>query len=133
MHRGYTSRPPMADNDRPRPSPAIVAIAAWLIPGAGYWLIGHRARGLTVGVTIIILFMSGILIGGVRSIQVPGYGDNGGRLYIVQVNERRRASEEKNEAVFQVVEQKVGAPEPSNAWVVTDFRALLADIGNKPW
>ena len=52
------------------PAP-IVALATWVVPGSGYWLIGQRARALTVGITIIILFVMGLLIGGVRVVDAP--------------------------------------------------------------
>ena len=51
--------------------PPVVALATWIVPGSGYWLIGQRARALTVGITIIILFILGMLIGGVRVVDVP--------------------------------------------------------------
>src|SRR5207245_6329614 len=51
--------------------PPIVALATWVVPGSGYWLIGQRGRALTVGITIIILFILGMLIGGVRVVDVP--------------------------------------------------------------
>lgn len=101
------------------PPAPLVAIAGWLVPGAGYWLIGHRARALVVGVTIITLFLAGTLIGGVRAIQVPGYGEDGGRLYI--------------EPGGRIREQLPGRAQPSNQWVMTDSRAVLGEIGNKPW
>ncbi len=53
------------------PPPPIVALVGWLLPGLGYWLIGHRARALTVGITIIVLFVSGVLVGGVRVVDAP--------------------------------------------------------------
>ena len=53
------------------PPPPLVALVGWLIPGAGYWLIGQRGRGLTVGVTIVILFVLGLLIGGIRVVDAP--------------------------------------------------------------
>jgi len=52
------------------PAP-VVALATWIVPGSGYWLIGQRGRALTVGITIIILFVLGMLIGGVRVVDVP--------------------------------------------------------------
>jgi hypothetical protein len=51
--------------------PPVVALAGWVLPGAGYLLIGHRARSLTVCATILILFVLGLLIGGVRVIDPP--------------------------------------------------------------
>ena len=114
-------------------SPPLVAIAGWLLPGAGYWLMGQRVRAIVVGVTIIVMFMSGILIGGVRSIQVPGYGENGGRLYVVRDEVVDRRTGQRGVA-FRVAEQRAGDRQPlSDQPVVTDVRALFADVGNKPW
>lgn len=56
---------PTSSNKSVMPAP-VVALAAWLLPGLGYFLIGQRARGITVCVTILLLFASGLLIGGVR-------------------------------------------------------------------
>jgi hypothetical protein len=57
--------PPKPSNKSAMPAP-VVALAAWLLPGLGYFLIGQRARAITVCVTILLLFASGLLIGGVR-------------------------------------------------------------------
>ena len=62
--------------------PAIVAVAGWLLPGSGYVLLGQRTRGLTVGITIISLFLFGLLIAGVRVIEVPGYDAQGQHVLI---------------------------------------------------
>ena len=61
----------MASSTSSSVPPPIVALATWIVPGAGYWLIGQRTRALTVGVTIIILFILGLVIGGVRVVDVP--------------------------------------------------------------
>ena len=53
------------------PPPPLVAIAGWLIPGAGYFLIGQRARGVTVCVSIVCVFVLGLLIGGIRVVEAP--------------------------------------------------------------
>jgi hypothetical protein len=65
----------MPDNPDPTlPPPPLVALVGWLIPGAGYFLIGQRARAVTVGITILALFTLGLLIGGVRVVEAPpGY------------------------------------------------------------
>ena len=42
---------------------------AWLVPGLGHFLIGHRARGVVFAVTIHLLFALGMLLGGIRSIR----------------------------------------------------------------
>jgi hypothetical protein len=51
--------------------PPLVALAGWLVPGAGYWLIGQPLRGLVVGVTILLIFVGGLLIGGMHVIDAP--------------------------------------------------------------
>ncbi len=66
----------MPDPTRPLPPP-LIAIAAWTLPGLGYVLLGQRARGFTVGVTILVLFVFGLLIGGIRVLNVPGYDEEG--------------------------------------------------------
>ena len=62
-----------------------MAIAAWLIPGSGYLLLGQRGRGLGVGITIITLFLLGILVAGVRVIEVPGFEVSTGRKVMTPV------------------------------------------------
>jgi hypothetical protein len=52
-------------------SPPVVALAGWALPGLGYWLIGQRGRALTCGITILLVFFTGILIAGVRVVQAP--------------------------------------------------------------
>jgi uncharacterized protein DUF6677 len=71
------------------PPPFLVALAAWLLPGAGYWLIGQRARGVIVGVTVILLFVFGLLVGGVRVLEVPYYDRNGQQTNRALVDEVR--------------------------------------------
>lgn len=53
------------------PPPPLVALAGWLVPGAGYWLIGQRGRAVAVGLTIILMFLAGLLIGGLRAVDAP--------------------------------------------------------------
>jgi hypothetical protein len=52
-------------------SPPVVALAGWVLPGLGYWLIGQRGRALACGLTILLVFFGGILIAGVRVVQAP--------------------------------------------------------------
>src|SRR6478735_8015823 len=102
--------PAVSPQTSPRPalaSPPLVAIAGWLLPGAGYWLIGQRVRAIVVGSTIIVMFLSGLLIGGVRSIQVPGYGENGGRLYNVREEQQERRTGQRY-VILRVAEQRAG-------------------------
>lgn len=58
-------------------SPVLVAIASWLVPGLGYWMIGQTARGVTIGVTVVLTFLAGLLIGGIRVLEVPGFNADG--------------------------------------------------------
>ncbi len=42
----------------------FIGIIAWLIPGAGHWMLGKKNRAIVIFVSIIILFFTGIYIGG---------------------------------------------------------------------
>jgi hypothetical protein len=84
----------------------MVAVAGWVLPGAGYWLIGQKSRALTVGITIIILFVLGLLIAGMRVIDVPGFDANG-----------------------QMMMVDVGLPQKH--WVMAVDP--LSELRNKPW
>ena len=55
---------------KPLPAP-IIAIAGWVLPGLGYWLIGQRTRALTVGLVILAMFAFGMLVGGMRVADAP--------------------------------------------------------------
>lgn len=71
---------PIESNDVQQTVPApvpLVALSGWLVPGAGYWLIGHRQRAMVIGVTIIVLFFAGVLIGGVRVVDPPDLSGSG--------------------------------------------------------
>lgn len=52
-------------------TPPLTALCGWLLPGAGYLVLGQIARGLCVGITIIVLFVLGLLIGGVKVVDPP--------------------------------------------------------------
>ena len=106
----------LMSDDSSRTFPAsLVALAAWLVPGAGYLLLGEIARGLTAGITIILLFVAGLLIGGVRVIEVPGWGDHGRKL-VVQDQ--------------LVLEERPGETD-GRPWVMT--AEPLSEVRNKPW
>lgn len=56
---------PRADSAvRPRWYP-VAAVGAWLLPGLGHVLLGERQRGLIIGVTIGLLWLGGLLVGGI--------------------------------------------------------------------
>jgi len=52
---------------RSRPSTAIAALLAWLVPGLGHWYLGCRDRAVIILVTIVVTFWGGVALGGVRS------------------------------------------------------------------
>ena len=41
------------------------AVAAWLLPGLGHYLLGHRTRGIILAVAIGLLWLAGLFIGGI--------------------------------------------------------------------
>lgn len=59
------------------PSVFQVAAFGWLVPGGGHWLLGEKTRGLTIGITVVALFLMGITVGGVRVVEVPRFNDRG--------------------------------------------------------
>jgi hypothetical protein len=97
-------------------SPPLVALAGWLVPGAGYWLIGQRSRGTTIGVTVVLLFASGLLVGGVRSLEVPGWDDRGN---MIRLNSKG-AKVSPDDAAY-----------PRASWVMRG--SALSEIRAKPW
>jgi TM2 domain-containing membrane protein YozV len=105
-------------------NPGVVALAAWLAPGAGYLLLGQRARGITIGLTIWILFFLGLLVGGVRALEVPGYDGHGKQLvasYYV----------EPNRSPVPYVGEDVPAKYTKEGWVLA--RHPLEEVRTKPW
>lgn len=44
------------------------AFLAWLWPGAGHMSLGQRKRGLLVMIGVLLLFLGGVLIGGIDSV-----------------------------------------------------------------
>lgn len=100
-------------------SPALAAIAGWLLPGAGYFLIGEVARGMIVGATIIAMFLGGILLAGIRVIDVPGY-DKAGQRVKIDPNGARIESTSRHR-YYGVL-----------PWALTG-RGFFAEMVNKPW
>lgn len=41
------------------------AVAAWILPGLGHFILGQRQRGAILCVTIGVLWLSGMIIGGI--------------------------------------------------------------------
>ncbi|MDB5355682.1 MAG: hypothetical protein JWN24_2135 [Phycisphaerales bacterium] len=110
------------------PAPALVALVAWAIPGAGYVLLGQRARGFTVGITIIVLFFLGLLIGGIRSLEVPGYSAHGAKLIASTVfgvdRQGRRTTALR-------ISETVPSGSAVDGWVLLTHP--LEELRSKPW
>ena len=46
----------------------VAAVAAWLLPGLGHYLLGQKQRGAILAVSIGLMWLGGLLVGGVSSI-----------------------------------------------------------------
>ena len=98
-------------------SPPLAALATWVVPGGGYWLLGQRARALTVGVAVVVLFVLGLLIGGVRALEVPGWDDDGTKIRLNSRGEKVRPEYEPSYS--------------SGTWIL--LRNPLLELRTKPW
>jgi hypothetical protein len=96
----------------------LVAAAGWFVPGAGYWLIGQRTRALVVGITIVVLFALGVLISGVRVIDVPGFDSRGARIRTDRIGRKLAPS---------------SAEWAGSRWIMSRWQGILAEVANKPW
>src|SRR2546430_16396678 len=122
---------PQTPSNFSTPAP-LVAIAGWIIPGAGYLLVGQKLRGIVIGVTIICLFAMGMLIAGVRVIDVPGYDDQGRATYVrMEQDSQGRRREVKG------ANPEPGASDsswrPISQWQWTLWAHTFSEIANKPW
>lgn len=50
----------------------LVAVLAWLIPGAGHFYLGKRTRGAVIFVSICTTFLLGLILGGIEVIDPQG-------------------------------------------------------------
>lgn len=54
----------MSDKSESNPPPLpVVLVAAWLMPGLGHWLAGERTRGFIIGISLVLLFVAGLMVG----------------------------------------------------------------------
>lgn len=127
----------MPETPRSPVSIPVVVVCAWLIPGGGYFLIGQRARAMTVFVAVAALFLAGIVIGGIRIMDPPGWGQYGYMTQLVQQYDRRHREmtddyttvepsspdEERNPSTSDL-DQHVGAA----LW-----HQPMAELVDKPW
>src|SRR5437016_1756516 len=100
------------------PAP-FVALMGWLLPGGGYFLIHEPLRGLVIGVTVLAMFVFGLLIGGVRVIDVPGFDDLGRKVYVDVRQDRRGGRVEVRNVYGQ------------GRWIMLVHP--IPEIGNKLW
>jgi len=49
-----------------------VAVASWLAPGAGYFLLGEKKRAIIIFVTIVLTLCTGLYIGSIGVINFKG-------------------------------------------------------------
>jgi hypothetical protein len=127
------------------PPAPIVAITGWLLPGSGYALIGQWGRAITIGITIIVLFVMGLLIGGVRVIEVPGFNVDTGEkqmttLMTDYVDPVRHTTESRvlieplvDPVTHKPILDSNGEPKtgPARRWVLDV--SVLGEIRDKPW
>ncbi|HVT87571.1 MAG TPA: DUF6677 family protein [Tepidisphaeraceae bacterium] len=104
-------------NSGTRLPPPLVALAGWLIPGAGYWAIGEFARGTVVCAAIIVLYLSGLLVAGVRVIEVPGYDSQTGQQ-VLMINGQRLQARDRTY--------------PNAGWALTSG-GFVSELTAKPW
>lgn len=64
MHAHSTSNPSSAKE----PAQPVAAVLAFLFPGAGHFYLGHRFRGVMVAIGVMLLFGTGLLVGGIDSV-----------------------------------------------------------------
>ena len=98
-------------------SPAVVTIAAWALPGLGYVLLGQRSRGLTIMVTVLVMYFAGLLIADIRVVDVPGFDKNG---YAERIDARGARTEPGSLAYDR------------GTWMMAST-SILTEVIAKPW
>jgi hypothetical protein len=112
------------------PSPAFVALAGWIIPGSGYLLLRDYARGITVGITIVLLFFLGLIIGGIRCLEVPGFDAHGHKMFSYYT--RGQVGDQPVLNLHVVPEVMPSGPGVIDAgWILT--KRPIDELRNKPW
>jgi hypothetical protein len=57
----------VAANADPTARSIQAGLLTWLLPGAGHWLLGHRALGIVFFVAISLPYLLGVAIGGAKN------------------------------------------------------------------
>jgi len=52
----------------------VVGLAGWFVPGAGHMILGERARGIIIFLTVTALFVGGLYIGSIGVIDSVNAG-----------------------------------------------------------
>lgn len=123
----------MASDQRSPTAPLpLLILAAWFVPGLGYWMIGQKARALTVGISILGLFLGGLVLGGIRIIEVPMFNERG------QYNIRLRGGEPT--PLIYKDSRNSGSrpltrtlPDGSQVPVFEPLGGISSEIRAKPW
>jgi hypothetical protein len=94
----------------------------------------QKARGLTVGISVIALFAMGILIGGIRVMDPPGWGDYG---YMVQIV-RRQVNDDRYEVrrVDPITADQAADPRADDRDQLVGSALAnnpMAELSDKPW
>jgi len=110
--------------------PVAIALLGWLVPGLGYWLAGHRGRGVIVFISVVTALLLGILIGGIRVMDPPGWGQFGFKPQIVQVNVNQATRVDPHSTAEEANPRRPHGYE-NLGWALT--QQPLAEIGSKPW
>jgi hypothetical protein len=68
--KGLTGLPQHTSSPTPSESRWHIApaLAGWLLPGLGHWLIGQRRRGGVLMLTLLLLWAAGLTVGGISVI-----------------------------------------------------------------
>lgn len=118
-------------------SPGLVGLCAWLLPGGGYFLLGQRARALIVGITVIALFLAGILVGGIRIMDPPGWGPYGFMDQLVERSDRQHQTHDTDATRIEP-SSETQAQDPRNDdrdRIVGSalFNKPISELSDKPW
>jgi hypothetical protein len=127
----------MSETQNSSASPPLVTICAWLIPGWGYFLIGERGRALASGIAIVALFLAGILVGGIRIMDPPGWGQFGYMSMLVQrFNPNRQVMDSTYTRVDPSSAEEAHDPAMEDGDRVAGsalFNQPVSELGDKPW
>jgi hypothetical protein len=97
-------------------------------------VLGQRVRAATICVTVILLFLMGILIGGIRVMDPPGWGAYG---YMTQIILRSGVGGAELQRVEPASAEEEANPIGNDQRSVVQGSALLTqpqeEISDKPW